>query len=204
MRRPSAASALLEAAGRADRRAREPGTVAAGYRAERLPLARSDARRRIPAAGSDRPRRATSGAGSRRWRSASRSERRAPGVPTLFLSGEMGPERVLERALRIEGRRPVDDLRQGRLDATARGVGRRGGAAAAGRSARCSGRCSDERFAEMRGGTGYGAAAGAGGGGLARSSRTAAAARGPSRGAGGAGGSRAQGVWRWSAMWRCW
>ncbi|MGN6391856.1 MAG: DnaB-like helicase C-terminal domain-containing protein [Gemmatimonadales bacterium] len=42
------------------------------------------------------------------------------GVPTLFLSGEMSAERVLERALTIEGGAPIDDLRQGRLDATAR------------------------------------------------------------------------------------
>jgi replicative DNA helicase len=42
------------------------------------------------------------------------------GVPTLFLSGEMSPERVLERALALEGRAPVDDLRQGRLDQTTR------------------------------------------------------------------------------------
>ena len=44
----------------------------------------------------------------------------AAGAPTLFLSGEMGPERVMERALAIEGRAAVDDLRQGRLDAAAR------------------------------------------------------------------------------------
>ena len=42
------------------------------------------------------------------------------GVPTLYLSGEMSPERVLERALAIEGRAPIDDLRQGRLDAPGR------------------------------------------------------------------------------------
>jgi replicative DNA helicase len=42
------------------------------------------------------------------------------GVPTLVLSGEMGPERVLERALALEGRAPIDDLRQGRLDPAAR------------------------------------------------------------------------------------
>jgi len=42
------------------------------------------------------------------------------GVPTLFLSGEMTPERVLERALALEGRAPVDDLRQGRLDPATR------------------------------------------------------------------------------------
>ena len=41
-------------------------------------------------------------------------------VPTLLLSGEMSPERVLERALAIEGRAAVDDLRQGRLDPAAR------------------------------------------------------------------------------------
>ena len=42
------------------------------------------------------------------------------GMPTLFLSGEMSPERVLERALAMEGRAAIDDLRQGRLDPTAR------------------------------------------------------------------------------------
>lgn len=42
------------------------------------------------------------------------------GVPTLFLSGEMAPERVLERALALEGRTPVDVLRQGRLDPAGR------------------------------------------------------------------------------------
>jgi len=42
------------------------------------------------------------------------------GVPTLVLSGEMGPDRVLERALALEGRASVDDLRQGRLDPAAR------------------------------------------------------------------------------------
>lgn len=46
------------------------------------------------------------------------------GVPTLYLSGEMSPERVMERALALEGKARVDDLRQGRLDAEARaGVG---------------------------------------------------------------------------------
>lgn len=42
------------------------------------------------------------------------------GQPTLLLSGEMGPERVMERALALEGKAPVDDFRQGRLDATTR------------------------------------------------------------------------------------
>ena len=42
------------------------------------------------------------------------------GSPTLYLSGEMSPERVLERALALEGRASIDDLRQGRLDAPAR------------------------------------------------------------------------------------
>src|SRR5215210_788680 len=41
-------------------------------------------------------------------------------IPTLFLSGEMSPERVLERALAMEGRASMDDLRQGRLDETTR------------------------------------------------------------------------------------
>lgn len=38
------------------------------------------------------------------------------GTPTLLLSGEMGEERLRERALAIEGKATVDDLRQGRLD----------------------------------------------------------------------------------------
>src|SRR5205085_7151228 len=38
------------------------------------------------------------------------------GVPTLLYSGEMGPERLLERALAIEGRAAIDDFRQGQLD----------------------------------------------------------------------------------------
>src|SRR5881397_1831770 len=43
---------------------------------------------------------------------------------TLFYSGEMIVERVLERALAIEGRARIDDLRQGTLDeATRAGVG---------------------------------------------------------------------------------
>ena len=46
------------------------------------------------------------------------------GVPTLYVSGEMGPERLMERALAIEGRTSIDDLRQGRLDdATRSAVG---------------------------------------------------------------------------------
>jgi replicative DNA helicase len=40
----------------------------------------------------------------------------AAGVPTLYFSGEMGPERVMERALALEGRASIDDLRQGQLD----------------------------------------------------------------------------------------
>jgi replicative DNA helicase len=42
------------------------------------------------------------------------------GTPTLLLSGEMSPERVLERALAMGGRAAIDDLRQGRLDAAGR------------------------------------------------------------------------------------
>jgi replicative DNA helicase len=46
------------------------------------------------------------------------------GHSTLFYSGEMLPERVLERALAIEGRTRVDDLRRGTLnEATRSGVG---------------------------------------------------------------------------------
>jgi replicative DNA helicase len=41
-------------------------------------------------------------------------------VPTLLLSGEMSPDRVLERALALEGRASIDDLRQGKLDPAAR------------------------------------------------------------------------------------
>src|SRR5919112_2070955 len=48
----------------------------------------------------------------------------AAGVPTLYFSGEMSPERVMERALAIEGRTSIDDLRQGQLDdATRSAVG---------------------------------------------------------------------------------
>lgn len=38
------------------------------------------------------------------------------GVPTMYFSGEMGPERVMERALALEAKVSVDELRQGRLD----------------------------------------------------------------------------------------
>jgi replicative DNA helicase len=40
----------------------------------------------------------------------------AAGTPTMYFSGEMGPERVLERALAMEAKVSVDDLRQARLD----------------------------------------------------------------------------------------
>jgi replicative DNA helicase len=42
------------------------------------------------------------------------------GAPTLLLSGEMSPDRMLERALAMEGRAAIDDLRQGRLDEAGR------------------------------------------------------------------------------------
>jgi len=42
------------------------------------------------------------------------------GVPALFLSGESSPDRVMERALALEGKASIDDLRQGRLDTTTR------------------------------------------------------------------------------------
>lgn len=42
------------------------------------------------------------------------------GTPGLFLSGEMSPERVMERALALEGKASIDDLRQGRLDPATR------------------------------------------------------------------------------------
>jgi replicative DNA helicase len=46
------------------------------------------------------------------------------GRSAMFYSGEMLPERVLERALAIEGRTKVDDLRRGTLDELTRsGVG---------------------------------------------------------------------------------
>ena len=38
------------------------------------------------------------------------------GVATTFLSAEMGVERLLERALAVEGRARVDDMRRGALD----------------------------------------------------------------------------------------
>lgn len=46
----------------------------------------------------------------------------AAGAPTLYFSGEMGPERVMERALALEGRASIDDLRQGQLDDATRAV----------------------------------------------------------------------------------
>jgi replicative DNA helicase len=42
------------------------------------------------------------------------------GAPTVMLSGEMSAERVWERALALEGRASIDDLRNGRLDEAAR------------------------------------------------------------------------------------
>lgn len=46
------------------------------------------------------------------------------GTAVCFLSGEMTPERVMERALALEGRARVDDLRRGKLDELSRaGVG---------------------------------------------------------------------------------
>ncbi len=46
------------------------------------------------------------------------------GAAVAFLTGEMTPERVMERALAIEGRARVDDLRKGSLDEMTRaGVG---------------------------------------------------------------------------------
>ena len=42
------------------------------------------------------------------------------GTPTMYFSGEMGPERVLERALSLEAKVSIDDLRQGRLDDVSR------------------------------------------------------------------------------------
>ena len=44
------------------------------------------------------------------------------GCGTAFLSGEMTPERTLERALAIEGRVRVDDIRRGAFDEPARGA----------------------------------------------------------------------------------
>ena len=44
----------------------------------------------------------------------------ALGGSAIFLSGEMGPDRLLERVLAIEGRASIDDLRSGAIDDTAR------------------------------------------------------------------------------------
>ncbi len=41
-------------------------------------------------------------------------------VPTMYCSGETSPDRVLERALALEGKTSIDDLRQGRLDDASR------------------------------------------------------------------------------------
>jgi replicative DNA helicase len=46
------------------------------------------------------------------------------GAPTLFFSGEMSPDRVMERGLALEAKVSIDDLRQGRLeDSTRAAVG---------------------------------------------------------------------------------
>jgi len=42
------------------------------------------------------------------------------GCPTMYFSGEMSPERTMERALAMEAKVSVDELRQGRLDDVAR------------------------------------------------------------------------------------
>jgi replicative DNA helicase len=42
------------------------------------------------------------------------------GLPVAYLSGEMSEERVMERALALEGRVPVDTLRKGELDDVSR------------------------------------------------------------------------------------
>lgn len=42
------------------------------------------------------------------------------GAPTLVLSGEMSPDRMLERALAMEGGVAIDDLRRGRLEPESR------------------------------------------------------------------------------------
>jgi len=44
----------------------------------------------------------------------------AAGSPTMYFSGEMGPERVMERALALEAKVSVDELRQGHLDDVSR------------------------------------------------------------------------------------
>lgn len=42
------------------------------------------------------------------------------GLPVVYLSGEMSEERLLERALALEGRVPIDALRTGELDDVSR------------------------------------------------------------------------------------
>jgi replicative DNA helicase len=42
------------------------------------------------------------------------------GMATLYFSGEMSPDRVMERALALEAKASIDDLRQGRLGDTTR------------------------------------------------------------------------------------
>lgn len=44
----------------------------------------------------------------------------AAGSPTTYFSGEMGPERVMERAIALEAKVSVDELRQGQLDDVSR------------------------------------------------------------------------------------
>jgi replicative DNA helicase len=44
------------------------------------------------------------------------------GMPVVYLSGEMSEERLLERALALEGRVPVNTIRQGELDEATRAI----------------------------------------------------------------------------------
>ena len=171
-------SGSLEAAGRADRRdraaaRRAPDTVPSGFPSLDRMLGGGFRRQDLVVLAGD----VGSGKSALALGIAVRAAR--AGMPTLFLSGEMSPERVLERALALEGRAPIDDLRQGRLDAARARRGRRRGGAA---SATCRSLLRPLLGASFRRGRGV-ARSGAGralaGGGLA-AARAVAAARGPS------------------------
>jgi len=67
---------------------------------------------------------------------------------TVYLSGEMSPERVMERALALEGKAAIDDLR--RAGSIRRPSGGRAAATNFATRHCCFGRCSAKIFDEVR------------------------------------------------------
>ena len=178
-------------AGRAGRR-HPGGDPGPGHGHERIPFARPDARRRVPAARTSSILAGDVGSGKSALALGIAIRAARAGVQTLFLSGEMGHERVMERALALEGKASVDDLRQGRVDATTRASV--GAAAVRLRDSPLMVReLLGNGFEEVQRGARRRAAPGTGGGGLA-SAHAAASTRGPARRARRPDGAGAQGA----------